>query len=48
MTSDKETPDWSQDSPEDRATNAPTGKEETTETDEELPDDQLTVQTDSS
>jgi hypothetical protein len=45
---DKTSPDWSEDSPEDRATEAPTGKEATTETDEELSEDQLTVQTDSS
>jgi hypothetical protein len=48
MSRDGDSPDWSKDSPEDEATNAPTGKEGTTETDEELSDDQLTIQTDSS
>ena len=48
MTRDENTPDWSKDSPEDDASGAPTGKEETTETDEELSEDQLTIQTDSS
>ena len=48
MERDENGPDWSEGSPEDRATDAPTGKEGTTETDEELDADQLAVQTDSS
>ena len=45
---DNETPDWDKDDPEAESSNAPTGKEATTEADEELEEDQLTVQTDSS
>lgn len=48
MSRENDPPDWSQDSAEDDASDAPTGKEETTETDEELSEDQLTIQTDSS
>ena len=48
MTRDEKSPDWSQNSAEGDASQAPTGKEETTESDEELSEDQLTIQTDSS
>jgi hypothetical protein len=47
MTEEK-TPDWDVDDPEAKESTAPTGKESTTETDEELSEDQLSVQTDSS
>lgn len=40
--------DYAKDSEQDRATDAPTGKEGTTEGDETLPDDQAAFQPDSS
>jgi len=43
-----EGPDYSKGSPEDKATDAPTGKEETTEADQDLAEDQAALQTDSS
>ena len=41
-------PDYSKGAPEDRATDAPTGKEAVTDSDEELDEDQTALQTDSS
>jgi hypothetical protein len=41
-------PDYSKGSAEDEATDAPTGKEETTDADEDLAEDQAAFQTDSS
>ena len=48
MTEREPGPDYSKDSPEDQATEAPTGKEETTDADEDLAEDQAAFQTDSS
>jgi hypothetical protein len=45
---DGKTPDWDKDDPDASSSGAPTGKEATTEADEELEGDQLTLQTDSS
>jgi len=45
---DEDSPDYSKDSPEDQATDAPTGKEAVTDEDEELDEDQTAFQTDSS
>ena len=48
MKENEKGPDYSKDSAEDEATDAPTGKEETTEADEDLAGDQAVIQTDSS
>jgi hypothetical protein len=45
---DPKGPDYEKDSPEDEATEAPSGKDATTEADEGLAEDQLTTQTDNS
>ncbi len=45
---DAKSPDWEQGSPEDKATDAPTGKEGVSEQDEDLEPDQLAIQSDSS
>ena len=44
---DEKTPDWDENDPEADSSTAPTAKESTTEADEELDEDQLTIQTDS-
>ncbi len=41
-------PDYSKGAPEDKATDAPTGKEAVTDSDEDLTEDQTALQTDSS
>ena len=46
--SEGHTSDWDKDDPEAQASDAPTGKESTTEADEGLDEDQLAFQTDSS
>lgn len=43
-----ESPDYAQDSPEDEATEAPSGKEALSPIDAELSEDQAAIQTDSS
>ena len=43
-----QSPDWEKGDPEDLATDAPTGKEGVSEQDEDLPPDQLAIQSDSS
>jgi hypothetical protein len=45
---EEKSPDYSKDSAEDRAEDAPSGKEAVTEEDEELAEDQTAFQTDSS
>lgn len=44
----EESPDYAKGDPEDRATDAPSGKEAITEADSELDEDQAAFQTDSS
>lgn len=45
---DQASPDYAKDSPEDEASDAPTGKVDITKADQELAEDQLPLQTDTS